>query len=611
MPLKSNAFFESDVEVLPGMPDRPKALTSIGKKNISNQLGSHSVESCATFCDTCCSQCQSQCKTQHAEIMGALRSIETKLTVTDAPLSVMSDAPMRLSIQSDSKPAETKRKKISTRDTLEELVCQDQFRYRACETPGLKAGTVTSESVEDGPMSKGFPKIARTRPFRLTEASEKQAGFRGKSINSRVSVYMDKFRENIEETRLRDKPRAWYTRYNAHFNAFCGIAIVVNSFFIGLQSSIELRSAETGENAPGWITYSEVFFVCFFTLEIGIRASAERMLFIFGVEWRWNAFDVFLLSVSYIDAAWGAASPKEVATANLSIGRVLRVIRFVRLARVIRMFRELRLMFCVLLETVSNLLSCFVVIGLVLMLFNVFFMNAAASHITEVGAHSTDPTTKDMMKFFGGTTRSFTTLFMIITGGVDWWEVHQPLEAVHTVYGMCLLFYVFAMQFGVLNIVVGTFVASSSDVVAKDRDALVKSQMNQHEVLTNRIRTFFTEADTDGSNTLTWEEFQEHLQTTEVKAYFRSLDLDVNQAHELFGLLDADGSNQVTIDEFLAGCLRLKGHARATDICMLTFMCKKVFREIISFMDSHESHFEHVRLIASGDVPLTAIESIR
>merc|ERR1719221_1746640 len=98
-----------------------------------------------------------------------------------------------------------------------------------------------------------------------------------------------------------------------------------------------------------------------------------------------------------------------------------------------------------------------------------------------------------------------------------------------------------------------------------------------------KVRQFFIEADTDKSGTLSWEEFESHMQNTKIKAYFQTLDLDVSQAHLVFELLDVDNSNEVTVDEFLEGCMRLKGHARSVDLNLMMLHQKKMADRIEKF----------------------------
>merc|ERR1712039_578258 len=159
------------------------------------------------------------------------------------------------------------------------------------------------------------------------------------------------------------------------------------------------------------------------------------------------------------------------------------------------------------------------------------------------------------------------------------------------IYVPIFIFYVFVMHFGVLNVVIGTFVATATEIAAKDREALVKYELRQWQVYTERIKTFFQEADLDKSGTLSWDEFKAHLGNHKVRAYFQTLDLDVSQAHVLFELLDTDGSDSVTIDEFLEGCMRLKGQAKSIDLNMLVYMSKKLFDQLSTFMRWTEHQF--------------------
>jgi len=320
------------------------------------------------------------------------------------------------------------------------------------------------------------------------------------------------------------------------------------------------------------------------------RLFGESRSFWIGHEWKWNLFDALLVLTSIADLIMSTFA--QTMGTNFSAGPLWRLIRFFRLARlsrVIRLFAQLRLVLFMILDSMISLFWCFIVIGIVLYVFSIMFLNVAASHFGNASTDATDPVSQDLEKYFGSLYRSMLSLFMVITGGIDWYEVSNPLVSVHWLYGPVFFFYVFVMNFGVLNVVVGTFVTSAQEIASKDREALVKFELKQHEVQTRRIKAFFEEADIDKSGTLSWEEFESHLRNDKVKAYFSSMELDVSQAHDLFELLDADGSDQVTIDEFLEGCMRLKGVARSTELNMLVHMCKKVFKEMMGFMDWTEA----------------------
>jgi hypothetical protein len=277
---------------------------------------------------------------------------------------------------------------------------------------------------------------------------------------------------------------------------------------------------------------------------------------------------------------------------NLTLARLSRVLRFFRLARlsrVIRHFGALRLILYAILDSMSSLFWCFVVIALAIYVFAILFISAAAEHFAKVGGNSIDETSDGLRLLYGDIYTASVTLFMVISGGLDWQDAMQPLQQVDFLYGPIFILYVFIMHFGVLNVVVGTFVATATEISSKDREALVKYEMGKWATSTERIKTFFHEADVDKSGTLSWEEFREHLESPKVRAYFQTLELDVSQAHVLFELLDQDGSNSVSVDEFLDGCMRLKGQARSIDLNMLLYMSKKVFDSMQSFMRNQDS----------------------
>mmetsp|Transcript_140331 Transcript_140331/g.448503 ORF Transcript_140331/g.448503 Transcript_140331/m.448503 type:complete len:262 (+) Transcript_140331:1100-1885(+) len=224
----------------------------------------------------------------------------------------------------------------------------------------------------------------------------------------------------------------------------------------------------------------------------------------------------------------------------------------------------------------STLFWSFLFIGLTVYVFAILFMSACTERFVAVGPKADDEISNILRERYGGIYSSMVTLFMVMTGGLDWKDAMTPLVTVWPVYEQAFIFFVFLMNFGVLNVVVGTFVATATEIASKDRQAFVKSEIRQLELAMHRIKTFFHEADTDKSGTLSWMEFRAHLQHPHVRAYFHGMGLDVSQAHLLFELLDGDENDATTIEEFLDGCLRLKGGARSLDMNMMLLMMRRM-----------------------------------
>jgi len=455
-------------------------------------------------------------------------------------------------------------------------------------------GTSPEESVTTAPDSQGPAALPaktvawqdRTRStamrFRrsstVTMSQMAQRANRLKSIFEMPEVSTHEVQEAQEQC-------AWKIVHGLPFQLFTGTIIVLNAFYIGLRSELRLKAELKGEPENPAMGYIEMAFFVFFGAELLIRFLSEKRLFYCGgPEWKWNVFDSFLVAFSIIDAIMNGLS--EGGMANVTTARMVRIVRFVRIvriARAVRAFHRLRIVVFAIFESFVSLMWCFVVVFMIIYVFAIFFMNGVQEFLGENG--QSNPGSLDMLlKRYGSVAKAMVTLFMTISGGIDWKDAMSPLVAMHWAYEPVFNFYVFFMVIGVLNVVVGAFVATTAEISSKDREVLVKSEMKALNTYQRKIHTFFAEADKDKSGKLSWEEFKEHLEVPKVSAYFRALELDVSQAQTVFKLLDRDGGGEVSLDEFLAGCLRLKGQAKSLDLNVLIYEQRRMFSMLAQFI---------------------------
>jgi len=73
----------------------------------------------------------------------------------------------------------------------------------------------------------------------------------------------------------------------------------------------------------------------------------------------------------------------------------------------------------------------------------------------------------------------------------------------------------------------------------------------------------------EGPTMMSWEEFERQLHAPEMIEYFKSIDVDLSEARELFDLIDLDGTGMINSQEFLSGVVRLHGPAKALDVAVL------------------------------------------
>eukprot|EP00913_Durusdinium_trenchii_P026460 g24826.t1 len=88
---------------------------------------------------------------------------------------------------------------------------------------------------------------------------------------------------------------------------------------------------------------------------------------------------------------------------------------------------------------------------------------------------------------------------------------------------------------------------------------MVLEKLRKKNEYVDKLAGIFRTIETDGM--ITEEKFTEILQNPKVKAYFQTLEIDVQEGAALFHLLD-NGEGAVTFEEFIDGIMRCKGPAR-------------------------------------------------
>jgi len=256
---------------------------------------------------------------------------------------------------------------------------------------------------------------------------------------------------------------------------------------------------------------------------------------------------------------------KEASAVNPMVFRMLRLFRAVstfRIARVFTRFRELRLL-------VYSVLGCVRSLGFsLIMLFSFILL---CSTILTVGAQScifsaTPEQNDKILRFFGTLSRTCVTLYMAISGGMDWGENYWILEPLGWQYQGTYILYVSFAIFGLVNVFTGVFVEHAMQAGSKDRELQIRNQIDEQDHNLKQLQRVFEELDVNRSGKLTLDEFENHLSDDRAMAYFQAVKLDVSEIGQLFRLMDTDNSGSVDIQEFIVGCQRLKGESRSLDI---------------------------------------------
>lgn len=376
------------------------------------------------------------------------------------------------------------------------------------------------------------------------------------------------------------------------FEAFITVAIILNTLFIGLQTQWLATEAEQSfyagtthvESTPLIFTTTQIVFSLTFAFDVGLRWAADGILgFITGTEWAWNAFDIFTVIVGSLQIIFEWCRYDSVLT-SVSVVRVLRVLRLVRVVRMIRtytFFRELRMMVESCLNGLKSYMWCCLVILLLLYVFGIVFTTHTYLFISMEAPSSGDAHIVALQKSFGTLDKSMLSLFQAITGGRDWIEFYDEVGVLGLKDRALLCIFLSFSVLAVMNAVAAVFVESTMQSSQHDRELLIKEQILGAEKYQIQMMEIFEEMDTDGTNTISLDEFIAHLDDDRVRAYFETLKLDVTDAGALFTLLDTDHSGTLQIDEFIQGCQMLKGEARALDMRFMRFEVHALRRDVM------------------------------
>jgi hypothetical protein len=400
-------------------------------------------------------------------------------------------------------------------------------------------------------------------------------------------------KENIEAARA---DQTWLQRFTTSrgYEISSGLLIVFNTIFIAWQIQAEADEARDlaarGESLQNvgisfTIDFLEMTFLIAFSLELGIRWAADGFLDFFRKEdLNWKVFDACIVFYGVFDKIIELLI-REGLFGNLSFLRVFRIFRIVRVARVIRVmrfFRELRVMVFSLLRSGKSLLWCFAVLAIVFLVSGVILTRATLNYLTEecalvspgpagvegsCGAVWADEKHLELQLYFGTLTRSMLSLFMSMSGGNDWAQYYDALDA--TVGTQYTTFYIIFITFSVcavMNIITAVFIESAIVLGSHDRDLLIHQEFDRRRDYYKEIRDLFNELHV--GDRITADEFEHFLQDDNVNAFLAALHLEVHEPRKLFALLDYDGSGSLDIEEFVDGCFRLHGGSRELNLAM-------------------------------------------
>jgi hypothetical protein len=361
------------------------------------------------------------------------------------------------------------------------------------------------------------------------------------------------------------------------WEALASVFICINAFLLGWQTELEASHGDV----PSWILVGNLFFCVFFTLEIVFRFAAYRIQFIYMRSWKWNLFDLLLVILQIADEIIVIVEHNDPSMkfSFIRVMRFLRLARIARLVRTMRLVRDMRHIIASIVSSMRTLMWTVVILLFLIALVSIYITQMVTDHPVDFSAGPAaeqELLAAHLDQYFGNLSRTMMSMFQSITGGVDWEHIVNPLSShISWVFRPLIAFYIAFSQLAMLNVVTGVFVDSVLHCAKIDKDLFVL----------NNVREMFLLVDGGWSGQMTWDIFQEHLDTPAMKEYFKAVDVHVSEARGLFKLLDLDNSDSIDAEEFLAGCMRLRGPAKALDQALLMQEVKYLNRTVHQMLE--------------------------
>jgi len=214
------------------------------------------------------------------------------------------------------------------------------------------------------------------------------------------------------------------------------IAYITNSTVKYSFDNFHLRQmgSTVEHRVPLFLEEIDFAFCIIFTVEVALRIAAFEVLFFVGPDMSWNIFDLLVVSMSLANVVAGGSTSSPVLVRLLRLSRVGRTFRSVWILRTLPSLYKLRFMILAIINSLGALFWGSALIALVVYIWAVVLIMIVSQYLE--GAQASDATISSLDEYFGSLPIALATLYMSITGGIDWEDSHRGRFAL---CGICSL----------------------------------------------------------------------------------------------------------------------------------------------------------------------------
>jgi len=354
---------------------------------------------------------------------------------------------------------------------------------------------------------------------------------------------------------------------------------------------------------------AEAVFVLWYSVETLLRIVGLRRAFFFGPLRRWNAFDLILLLMAYVELfLWSLQSAD--AKKDYSFLRLMRFIRLFRLFRAFRVLTELRIMMLCMAKSMGTFVWSGILLVFMLYVAALLSIQIATSYragddfrkhqaeLNDLVPGSGDIYARQVEEWFSNLAFTMVLLYQCAANGKDWGEVYTVYDQIGTFQALFFLFFILIFQFSFFNIITSIFVNKALRLGApeqrKTEESLVKEKLL--EVLAKR--------DFPIEDSINSEQLDIVLRDRGLRAMLRKFGLDVREVQLLFemltriGHLDRPGhADELSVDQFVDQVMKVKGVATNQDLLSCRLDLTLLVMQVLEKTEALAKKIERMQLV--------------
>eukprot|EP00927_Polykrikos_kofoidii_P027760 TRINITY_DN2431_c0_g1_i7.p1 TRINITY_DN2431_c0_g1~~TRINITY_DN2431_c0_g1_i7.p1 ORF type:complete len:624 (-),score=100.01 TRINITY_DN2431_c0_g1_i7:135-2006(-) len=495
------------------------------------------------------------------------------------------------------------RSKLSQQEALLKSILSSMHETHAMQDSRVTDTTSTNFVPRDSDASK---QSSRSSVYRFDEGKEFDFLDRRKQLRAKARFveYDNQENQSIQETDT-ETPFVRFTKgckdmiLGPRFNLLCAVLIFINVIFTGIQ--IELRASHFWQDdvkvqsSDDGATIIAMAFIVIFWVEMFLRMYAQGLAFFHGDEYAWNCLDIVINVASAVEVAVDVLlTSNATISKNARLARSLRAVRMLRMVRAVRLFRVFRQLRILVLAIVSALKAgAWTLLLLVSIIYA--FSTVFTTAVIDVLNDNPEAEFKDgLLEYFGSISRSMSTLFQAICGGIDWGAAVEILGDASMIYMLMFYVYIAVTSMIVMNVMTGVFVQSATESAQLDSEQVLALNLADNDRYAKRLAEICDHLDPSNSGVITLDRLEVILEDQAIMSYFSMIELDLTDAWSLFRVLDTKEVGALTVDEFARGCLRLRGGARRVDMSNMMYTSNWIMNKLARFSRTTEDSLHQV-----------------